>query len=431
MSWVNVKKEMTDEKGLDSVVADKIGEYVKLKGGLDLLEKLEADTTLMANPNAKQGVAEMKILFGLLKAYKVIDKLSFDLSLARGLDYYTRLIYEAVTEASAPPGFNAANVSAPAPAAPIPALLLDIVSPAKPATTTAKALKPFDDEDADIILRSSDGVDFYVYKLILTLASPIFRDMFLLPDSASNAREGDKALVDMHENSDVLDTLLRLCYPTTVPKVLAKKLFYDVISAATKFQMQLYEKIVSLYVDEAVLGESPLEFYILAQRFGLRELARDSARKCLGLSLDAIITQGAANLELISGRDYNRILRYHRRCSEGCLLLFRCGFSWLPKESPSTDYPFRRHPASHLADGTCKLWWLNHTRRIELAFTANSPGPLSVVKAIDINATQTEVIATVCRTCRDAATEDIYNFTIALEKQVNIEIDKIELELDI
>jgi hypothetical protein len=27
-----VKKEMTEEKGLDSAVADKIGEYVKYKG---------------------------------------------------------------------------------------------------------------------------------------------------------------------------------------------------------------------------------------------------------------------------------------------------------------------------------------------------------------------------------------------------------------
>ena len=32
MPWVDVKKEMTDEKGLDPAVADKIGEYVKHKG---------------------------------------------------------------------------------------------------------------------------------------------------------------------------------------------------------------------------------------------------------------------------------------------------------------------------------------------------------------------------------------------------------------
>lgn len=34
MAWADVKKEMTDEKGLDPAVADKIGEYVKHKGTL-------------------------------------------------------------------------------------------------------------------------------------------------------------------------------------------------------------------------------------------------------------------------------------------------------------------------------------------------------------------------------------------------------------
>lgn len=107
LPWSEVKKEMTDEKGLDPSVADKIGEYVKYKGGPALLDQLTADTVLMSNPNAKQGLTDMGLLFTLLKAYQVLDKFSFDLSLARGLDYYTGIIYEAVVEASAPPGFKA------------------------------------------------------------------------------------------------------------------------------------------------------------------------------------------------------------------------------------------------------------------------------------------------------------------------------------
>ncbi len=38
----------------------------------------------------------MEILFGYLEAYQCLDRISFDFSLARGLDYYTGLIYEAV-----------------------------------------------------------------------------------------------------------------------------------------------------------------------------------------------------------------------------------------------------------------------------------------------------------------------------------------------
>ena len=37
-----------------------------------------------------------------LEAFGVLDRISFDMSLARGLDYYTGVIYEVVTEGSAP-----------------------------------------------------------------------------------------------------------------------------------------------------------------------------------------------------------------------------------------------------------------------------------------------------------------------------------------
>jgi len=116
LSWLEVKKEMTEEKGLDPAVADKIGEYVKLKGGVELLDQLVADEALMANSNAKQGLEHMGLLFKLLRAYKALDRISFDLSLARGLDYYTGIIYEAIVEASAPPGFTTSNaVASPSP----------------------------------------------------------------------------------------------------------------------------------------------------------------------------------------------------------------------------------------------------------------------------------------------------------------------------
>ncbi|KAF7304245.1 Histidyl-tRNA synthetase [Mycena chlorophos] len=113
LPWSEVKKEMTAEKGLDEEVADKIGEYVKHKGGPALLEQLLADPNLTANASAKQGLDEMGLLFTLLRAYDVVDKLSFDLSLARGLDYYTGIIYEAVVAASAPPALDASTAPKP------------------------------------------------------------------------------------------------------------------------------------------------------------------------------------------------------------------------------------------------------------------------------------------------------------------------------
>lgn len=76
LPWEDVKKEMCEEKGLDAGVADKIGEYVKLKGGEELLQTLLADATLTSNKLAKEGVSEMKLLFEYLKAYGILDRVS-------------------------------------------------------------------------------------------------------------------------------------------------------------------------------------------------------------------------------------------------------------------------------------------------------------------------------------------------------------------
>jgi histidyl-tRNA synthetase len=109
MPWTEVRREMVEEKGLDGEVADKIEEFVTMKGGRDLLDKLKADERIMGNENAKAGIEDMALLMDYLQALEVLDKIWFDLSLARGLDYYTGVIYEVITEGSAPPSLSAAQ----------------------------------------------------------------------------------------------------------------------------------------------------------------------------------------------------------------------------------------------------------------------------------------------------------------------------------
>ncbi|KAH8414737.1 hypothetical protein KR215_001613 [Drosophila sulfurigaster] len=97
--WEEVRKEMVDEKGLDGAVADKIGEYVRLSGGKELVEQLLADAKLKAVPNAVKGLEGMQLLLNYCGLFNLESRVSFDLSLARGLDYYTGVIYEGVLKA--------------------------------------------------------------------------------------------------------------------------------------------------------------------------------------------------------------------------------------------------------------------------------------------------------------------------------------------
>lgn len=97
--WSEVRKEMIDEKGLDEKAADAIGEYVQQNGNSELVEKLLNDEKLKKVPAAVKGLEGMKLLLSYCNILGLTDKISFDLSLARGLDYYTGVIYECVLKA--------------------------------------------------------------------------------------------------------------------------------------------------------------------------------------------------------------------------------------------------------------------------------------------------------------------------------------------
>lgn len=65
---------MVGEKGLEPSVADKIGEYVKLKGGMELVESLMADEALSKNKSAKSALEDMKLLLQYVDLFDITDK---------------------------------------------------------------------------------------------------------------------------------------------------------------------------------------------------------------------------------------------------------------------------------------------------------------------------------------------------------------------
>lgn len=95
MTWDEVKKEMCSEKGLDDAVADSIGTYVSRSGDSTLLSEL-LSSDIASNSDGKRGLEELQLLYKRASEMGISQNLRIDLSLARGLDYYTGLIFEAV-----------------------------------------------------------------------------------------------------------------------------------------------------------------------------------------------------------------------------------------------------------------------------------------------------------------------------------------------
>ena len=111
MPWEEVKAEMIGEKGIPEDVTDRIGQLIRGGSGdmRKVLESLRADTSLTSNDSIKAGIDDMGLLLSYVEACDIVDKICFDLSLARGLDYYTGLIFEVTTSVSDDRGRQASN----------------------------------------------------------------------------------------------------------------------------------------------------------------------------------------------------------------------------------------------------------------------------------------------------------------------------------
>ena len=95
--WSEVRREMVEDKGLTGDVADKIGEFVVLKGKpWEMYNSLMDGKKFGIHKGAMEAMEDLRVCFEYLDAMDKLKFISFDLSLARGLDYYTGVIYEAV-----------------------------------------------------------------------------------------------------------------------------------------------------------------------------------------------------------------------------------------------------------------------------------------------------------------------------------------------
>ena len=105
---------------------------------------------------------------------------------------------------------------------------------APPATRLASS--PFNKPDADIILRSGDGVDFCVRRHILFEASPVFEFILSIPQPSTDVRP----IVELVEDEKTLNTILRICYPIVKPKAVVQlEELERAVKAAQKYEMEL------------------------------------------------------------------------------------------------------------------------------------------------------------------------------------------------
>ncbi|KAF8181682.1 hypothetical protein K438DRAFT_1840776 [Mycena galopus ATCC 62051] len=189
---------------------------------------------------------------------------------------------------------------------PVPDHIASNPSPFAPTHPFAKAA------GADVILRSSDGADFYVHRAILSLVSPVFETMFSLPQAESSP---DVPIIDLQERAAALDRALRFFYPGTCPNVETLDELREVIEVLMKYDMQCQVPVAKLHLEKHH-SSRPLAVYAIALRYRWKDVAVAAARESLKHALRTLLADALPELEGITAVAYHNLLQYHSLCGE-------------------------------------------------------------------------------------------------------------------
>ncbi|KAI0794254.1 hypothetical protein C8Q74DRAFT_565831 [Fomes fomentarius] len=314
-----------------------------------------------------------------------------------------------------------------------------------------KALPPFNKEKADVILRSSDQVDFYVYKCILEEVSPVFADMFSLakascPPSPNLKAEPetdpfgggsryapppDTPLIELLEHSSVLDTLLRMFWPAA-DYTISLGTLKPILAAAHKYQM---DSVLLIFKNRltSFVRTSPIRVYAISAQYDMPDVMRAAARGFLSLSNADASETYVDELRDISGRDYYRLLAYRRRCIAALkeMLVDLC---WLPDSTWSftrctpcgrngTTYPIGKPAVSR----KLTAWMTAHYRRVTALLLDRPCG-----EAIEEPGVCEEALkeATACDQCRAVVHTQLRTFMSTLRRTMDKKIAEVSFESD-
>ncbi|KAJ7231052.1 hypothetical protein B0H12DRAFT_983047, partial [Mycena haematopus] len=186
----------------------------------------------------------------------------------------------------------------------------------------------------DVILRASDGIDFYVHRTILSLVSPVFKTMFTLPQADDPSPT--PAVIDVQEESAVLDRALRFFYPGTQLTVGTLEDLKEIIQVLiSKYDMQCLALSAQKHLERYV-SIAPVAVYVFAYLHRWEDLARAAVKETLKLPMRALDNDTPEGLNLIPADAYHKLLRHHYRCGIAAQKTTR-DLSWISLPDPPVE----------------------------------------------------------------------------------------------
>ena len=175
--------------------------------------------------------------------------------------------------------------------------------------------EPLDVIDANLIIQSSDLVNFRVHKAVLAMSSRFFEDLLSLPQPLDSETIDGLPVVRLPEDAELLRNLVSMLYPVhQVPPKTYDKVLY-LLAACQKYDMVPVKSSIRAEVDRgsfpAPVGTEAFGAYAIASSKGLIPEMKNAAR----LTLDSPMTFETIgeDLRLFDGWALRQLARIRKR----------------------------------------------------------------------------------------------------------------------
>ena len=190
---------------------------------------------------------------------------------------------------------------------------------------------PLDMADANLIVQSSDLVNFRIHKSVLGTASPFFKDQLSLPQPSDGKTIDGLPVVQLPEDAELLHSLVSMLYPVDpiIPKSYDKVLY--LLGTCQKYDMVSVQSSIRAHrgFPSWSRGANIFGAYAIARSKGLIPEMETTACSTLGYPM-TFETIGES-LRLFEGCALHDLANYRKRCRDN---LVTCLESFLEINAP-------------------------------------------------------------------------------------------------
>jgi len=285
--------------------------------------------------------------------------------------------------------------------------------------------------DANLVIRSSDLVNFRVHKSILALVSPFFRDLLSLPQPSDSESIDGLPVVQLSEDTELLNGLISMLYPVrrVIPDSYEKVL--DLLAACQKYDMAQVQSFIRTEVNRGIfpapVGTEVFRAYAIAGGKGLIPEMEKAA--CLTLDHPMTFETLGEALRLFDGCALRDLARFRRRCRDNLIMCLK-SFLEIKTTGPSSSgyvgcYSCRASSSSRWEHNWLRQVISQYNDSKKQLFTDPLPTPSNIrgqyLKALPSYSTATH--CNYCGTTRAANNDP--TFSTELESKLAQALDKV------